>query len=61
MGIQAIADLLGVTRGRAYQLSREKGFPDPLPERRAGYGSRKMYDEKAVRKWARDHGREVAD
>jgi predicted DNA-binding transcriptional regulator AlpA len=27
-----LADLLGVTRQRAYALSRRKGFPDPYDE-----------------------------
>jgi prophage regulatory protein len=27
-----IADRLGVTRQRAYALSRQKGFPDPFDE-----------------------------
>ncbi len=27
-----LADLLGVTRQRAYAISRQKGFPDPFDE-----------------------------
>jgi len=49
--------MLGVTRQRADQLTREKGFPDPMPERRHGYGKRRTWDEAAVRAWAEANGR----
>jgi len=57
MGLQEIADMLGVTRQRADQLTREKGFPDPMPERRHGYGKRRTWGQAAVRAWAEANGR----
>jgi len=39
----------GVSRQRADQITREKGFPDPLPERRRKFGRRRRWDAGKVR------------
>lgn len=36
MGTAEIAERLGVTRQRAYQISRQKGFPDSFDDLVAG-------------------------
>jgi len=49
VGVQDIADMRGVSRQRADQITREKGFPDPLPERRRKFGRRRRWDAVKVR------------
>jgi predicted DNA-binding transcriptional regulator AlpA len=36
VGLTEIGDMLGVTRQRAYQLSRKVGFPEPAGQTKAG-------------------------
>ena len=51
MGAQEVAIRLGVTRQRAYQLTREKGFPDPVAQLAMG----KVWDAGDVEEWIRRH------
>lgn len=53
MGTHEIAEMLGVSRQRAQQISARKDFPKPYDVLRAG----KIWKRKAVEQWARDHGR----
>lgn len=55
VGVREIAKLLGVTRQRADQLSRTKGFPEPVAELATG---RIWYRAEAVA-WAKESGRSV--
>lgn len=48
VGLTEIGDLLGVTRQRAYQLSRKPDFPAPVAETKAG----RIWDRAAVEAWA---------
>lgn len=50
-----IADLLGVTRQRAYAISRRKGFPDPYDEWAGGLAvwPTADVDEWIATKWPR--------
>lgn len=53
VGLQEIADILGVSRTRADQIVRQKGFPEPLDVIAAG----RIWDKAEVLKWARESGR----
>ncbi|HEX7134428.1 MAG TPA: hypothetical protein VF228_17780 [Iamia sp.] len=53
MGTTEIAELLGVSRQRADQLSRTDGFPDPVAEIAAG----RIWLRKDVETWADQVGR----
>lgn len=55
MGVQEIADLLGVSRARADQLSRQKGFPEPVAL--LSRGRQRVWDGTEVRAWAKAAGR----
>lgn len=48
MGVQEIADLLGVSRQRAHQLTKRDDFPEPLHQLAAG----SIWAGAAVRRWA---------
>jgi len=47
-----IADRLGVTRQRAYQLSRRKDFPEPLDDWPNGLT---VWEVKVVDPWIKDY------
>lgn len=51
MGTAEIARALGVGRQRAYQLTRQKGFPDPLAKLEMG----NVWDGDAVERWIADN------
>lgn len=53
MGTTEIAELLGVSRQRADQLSRTDGFPEPVAEIAAG----RIWLREEVEVWARRTGR----
>lgn len=53
IGLAEIAMILGVTRQRADQLARQKGFPDAIEELTAG----RIWSAAAVMAWAEGHGR----
>jgi predicted DNA-binding transcriptional regulator AlpA len=53
MGGTEIADLLGVSRQRADQLSRTDSFPTPLGEVAAG----RIWRRSDVEAWAHEQGR----
>ena len=48
-----VAELLGVSRQRADQLARTKGFPEPFETLHAG----RIWWRKDVERWARQTGR----
>jgi predicted DNA-binding transcriptional regulator AlpA len=48
VGLTEIAAMLGVTRQRASQLSRQKGFPPPLDRIAAG----PVWREDVIKRWA---------
>jgi predicted DNA-binding transcriptional regulator AlpA len=50
MGVTEIAALLGVSRQRADQLSRQKGFPEPVAV--LSNGRQRIWDAGEVRAWA---------
>ena len=51
VGASEIATLLGVTRQRVHQLSKEPGFPEPVAQ--LGLGS--VWDTEDVQQWAEQH------
>ena len=53
VGVQEIAELLGVTRQRVDQLSRSEGFPEPEGELASG----RIWRREVVEEWARETGR----
>jgi len=53
MGSHEIADLFGVSRQRAQQITARKDFPKPYDVLHMG----KIWKRKAVETWAREHGR----
>lgn len=50
MGVVDIAKLLGVSRQRADQLSRQKGFPEPVDV--IHDGRVRVWDRAEVERWA---------
>ena len=54
MGVQEIAKRLGVSRQRADQLSRQKGFPDPVMV--LANGRMRIWAHEAVETWAVENG-----
>lgn len=50
MGVQEIAALLGVSRQRADQLSRQKGFPEPVAV--LSNGRQRIWQAEDVQAWA---------
>jgi hypothetical protein len=55
VGVREIAKLLSVTRQRADQLTRTKGFPEPVADLASG----RIWYRGAVVRWAKDTGRSV--
>ncbi len=55
VGVREISKLLGVSRQRADQVVRTKGFPDPVAELAGG----RIWERSGVVKWARDAGRSI--
>lgn len=53
VGTAEIADLLGVTRQRAWQITAEGGFPAPVAVLSAG----KFWRKSDVERWAHEQGR----
>jgi predicted DNA-binding transcriptional regulator AlpA len=51
VAIAGVAEILGVTRQRADILSRQKGFPEPLPLA-AGGDQPRVWLADEVREWA---------
>jgi len=54
VGAGEVARMLGLTRQRVHQLSREPGFPPAEP-----VGRRAVWQRADIEAWARAHGREV--
>ncbi len=52
-----IARAMGVGRQRAYQISRQKGFPDPVAVLEAG----QILLAEDVETWIREHRPELAE
>lgn len=57
MGMAEIARALGVGRQRAYQISRQKGFPDPVATLEMG----SVWDGAKVMEWIRVNRPQVAE
>jgi prophage regulatory protein len=55
VGVREVGRLLSVSRQRADQLVRTKGFPDPIAELASG----RIWERAAVVRWARDTGRSI--
>ena len=55
VGIREIAKLLSLSRQRADQLVRTKGFPDPVAELAGG----RVWERGAIVHWARTTGRSI--
>lgn len=53
MGLHEVAELLGVSRQRADQLVRERDFPRPVAELKAG----RIWRTGDVEKWKEKRGR----
>lgn len=51
MGISEIAERLGVTKSRADQISRERGFPEPAARLRMGI----IWQTSDVERWIAKH------
>lgn len=57
-GVGEIADLLGVSRARADQLSRQQGFPAPYDVLAARTPRpQRVWLRKDVERWAKENGR----
>lgn len=50
IGVQEIAAMLGVSRQRADQLSRQKGFPEPTAV--LANGRQRVWHTEDVQRWA---------
>lgn len=57
MGTAEIAKAMGVGRQRAYQISRQKGFPDPIDTLEMGA----VWDAEVVEAWIREHRPAIAE
>lgn len=57
MGTAEIARAMGVGRQRAYQISRQKGFPDPIDTLEMGA----VWDAEVVEAWIAEHRPAVAE
>lgn len=57
MGLAEVAKLLGLSRQRADQLARTKGFPEPVAELIGG----RIWQRESVERWARETGRLTAE
>ena len=55
VGVSEVGKLLGVSRQRADQLVRTKGFPDPIAELVSG----RIRERASVVRWAPDKGRSM--
>jgi prophage regulatory protein len=55
VGVREVGKLLGVSRQRADQLVRTKGFPDPIAELASG----RVWERTSVVRWARGTGRSI--
>ena len=55
VGVREISKLLGVSRQRADQVVRTKGFPDPVADLASG----RIWERASVVRWAREAGRSV--
>jgi len=55
-GVTEIAEMLGVSRQRADQLSRTRGFPDPVTK---CLPLPRLWRAIAVEEWANENGREL--
>lgn len=53
VGIKEVADMLGVSRTRADQLSRRPSFPEP----KVRHARVRLWEEKDVRAWMEANGR----
>lgn len=53
VGLHEVAEILGVSRQRADQLARERDFPKPVAEIRAG----RIWRESDIEKWMVKRGR----
>lgn len=51
MGVSEVAEMIGVSRQRADQLSRQKGFPEPVGM--LGKSRQRIWAEADVRAWIR--------
>jgi hypothetical protein len=56
--VGAVATVLGLTTHRADQLTRVKGFPEPLP---SPDGGNRVWLVSEVREWARQTGRKLPE
>lgn len=57
MGTAEIAKALGVGRQRAYVISRQRGFPEPLATLEMGA----VWDAEVVEAWIREHRPKLAE
>jgi len=57
MGTAEIAKALGVGRQRAYVISRQRGFPEPLATLEMGA----VWDAEVVEAWIREHRPSLAE
>ena len=55
VGLQELADALKVSRARADQLARQKGFPEPVAVVAGG----RIWSKADIEQWMREHGRTV--
>jgi predicted DNA-binding transcriptional regulator AlpA len=57
MGTAEIAKALGVGRQRAYVISRQRGFPEPLDTLEMGA----VWDAEVVETWIRENRPKIAE
>lgn len=53
VGLHEVAEMLGVSRQRADQLARERDFPKPVADIKAG----RIWREADIEKWKEKRGR----
>lgn len=57
VGTHEIAEMLGITRARVNQLARERGFPLPYAQLKAG----NVWKRVTIEAWAKANGRTITD
>lgn len=57
VGTAEVAELLGLTRQRVQQLTRDADFPAPIAKLSAGW----IWRRSDVEQWLRDRGPDVGD
>jgi predicted DNA-binding transcriptional regulator AlpA len=55
LSVQDIAEVLGISRQRVHELTKQKGFPKPVDDR----PGRRRWARSSIERWAEKTGRSV--